>query len=103
MRLELELLQFPLRGVLTLTLLLIALFIFAGMFKIALSIHLRPLSSWGWLMFSGIVSICLGIIIWMGLPGTAKWAIGLLVGIELLFSGLTMTMFAMSIKNMKKI
>jgi uncharacterized membrane protein HdeD (DUF308 family) len=96
------LLVFPLRGALTLTLLLIALFIFAGVFKIALSIHLRPSSSWGWLMFSGIVSIGLAIIIWMGLPGTARWAIGLLVGIELLFSGLTMTKFAMSIKNMEK-
>jgi len=93
------LLAFPLKGALTLTLLLAILFMIAGAFKIALALHLRPIPSWGWLMFSGAVSAFLGILIWMGLPGTAKWAIGLLVGIELLFSGWAMTMFAISLRD----
>jgi uncharacterized membrane protein HdeD (DUF308 family) len=93
------LLAFPLQGALTLTLLLAVLFMLAGAFKIALALHLKPIPSWGWLMFSGAISALLGIIIWMGLPGTAKWAIGLLVGIELLFSGWAMTMFALSMRN----
>jgi uncharacterized membrane protein HdeD (DUF308 family) len=90
---------FPLQGVLTLTLLLVILFIVAGSFKIALALYLNPLPSWGWLLFSGVISALLGILIWTGLPGTAKWAIGLLVGIELLFSGWYMTMFAFSLHN----
>jgi uncharacterized membrane protein HdeD (DUF308 family) len=93
------LLAFPLKGALTLTLLLAILFMIAGVFKIALALHLKPISSWGWLMFSGAVSALLGILIWMGLPDTAKWAIGFLVGIELLFSGWAMTMFALSIRE----
>jgi uncharacterized membrane protein HdeD (DUF308 family) len=93
------LLAFPLKGALTLTLLLAILFMIAGAFKIALALHLRPIPSWGWLMFSGTVSASLGILIWMGLPDTAKWAIGLLVGIELLFSGWAMMMFALSIRE----
>jgi uncharacterized membrane protein HdeD (DUF308 family) len=93
------LLAFPLQGVLTLTLLLAILFMIAGAFKIALALYLKPLPSWGWLLFSGSISAFLGIFIWMGLPGTAKWAIGLLVGIELLFSGWSMIMFAFSIRD----
>jgi uncharacterized membrane protein HdeD (DUF308 family) len=97
------LLAFPLQGVLTLTLLLAILFMVAGSFKIALALYLKPLLSWGWLMFSGIISAMLGVLIWMGLPGTAKWAIGLLVGIELLFSGWYMIMFALSIRSDTKL
>jgi uncharacterized membrane protein HdeD (DUF308 family) len=94
------LLAFPLQGALTLTLLLAVLFMVAGSFKIALALYLKPLASWGWLMFSGIVSALLAILIWIGLPGTARWAIGLLVGIELLFSGLYMIMFALSMREL---
>jgi uncharacterized membrane protein HdeD (DUF308 family) len=96
------LLAFPLRGVLTLTLLLAILFMVAGSFKIALALYINPLPSWGWLLFSGVISAFLGILIWTGLPGTAKWAIGLLVGIELLFNGWSMTMFAFSIRDRYK-
>jgi uncharacterized membrane protein HdeD (DUF308 family) len=93
------LLMFPLQGAFSLTFLLSILFVLAGAFKIVLALYLRPLPSWGWLMFSGAIDLLLGIIIWIGLPGTARWAIGLLVGVELLFSGWAMTMFALSIKN----
>jgi uncharacterized membrane protein HdeD (DUF308 family) len=96
------LVAYPLQGVLTLTILLAVLFMFSGVFKIVLSLHLRPGSSWGWLMFNGIVSVLLGVLIWAGLPGTARWAIGLLVGIELLFTGWAMIMFSMSIRHPEK-
>jgi uncharacterized membrane protein HdeD (DUF308 family) len=93
---------FPLQSVLTLTLLLAILFMVAGSFKIALALYLNPLPSWGWLLFSGVISAFLGILIWAGLPSTAKWAIGLLVGVELLFSGWSMVMFAFSIRDSYK-
>ena len=93
------LLVFPLRGVFTLTVLLALFFMVTGAYKIALSFHLRPVRSWGWLLFSGLLAGALGILIWMGLPGAAAWAIGLLVGIELVFSGWAMVMFALSIRR----
>ncbi len=93
------LVSFPLQGVLTLTLLLAALFMFSGAFKIALAVHLKPARSWGWLLFNGILSLLLGFIIWIGLPGTARWAIGLIVGIELVFTGWAMVMFSLSIRR----
>jgi len=93
------LLAFPLSGALTLTLLLAVLFAIVGAFKVALALHIRPFPSWGWLMFSGLLAIALGTLIWMGLPGTARWAIGLLVGIELLFNGWTMIAFGISVRR----
>jgi uncharacterized membrane protein HdeD (DUF308 family) len=43
--------------------------------------------------------VLLGLLIWFGLPGTALWAIGLLIGIDLLFSGLTMIAFYRALKG----
>lgn len=93
------LVSYPLQGAFTLTVLLALLFMFSGVLKIALSLNLRPRPSWGWLLLNGIVSVLLGVLIWLGLPGTAKWAIGLLVGIELLFTGWAMVMFSLSMRH----
>ena len=78
---------FPLTGILSLTILLAVFFIVEGIFEILASFRLRPDSGWGYLLFSGIVAILVGVLIWMGLPSSATWAIGLLAGINLLVSG----------------
>jgi uncharacterized membrane protein HdeD (DUF308 family) len=79
----------PLSGVLTLTLLLITFFIIEGVVSIMFALeHKRELSGrWGWMLASGIVDLILAAIIIKGLPGTAAWALGLLVGINLVFGG----------------
>jgi len=93
------LMAFPLRGALTLTLLLAVMFAIAGAFKIALAINIKPFPSWDWLMISGLVAVFISALIWIGLPGIATWVIGLLVGIELLLSGWSMVIFALSVRN----
>jgi len=82
-------LLWPLSGVLTLTLLLITFFIIEGVVSIMFALeHKRELSGrWGWMLASGIVDLILAAIILAGLPGTAAWALGLLVGINLVFGG----------------
>lgn len=77
----------PLRGVLTLTFLLGMLFILEGVCKIVASIGNRAMPRWGSLFLSGILALLIGIIIWNGWPSSAAWAIGLLVGINVLFRG----------------
>ena len=58
--------------------------------------HKKELSGrWGWMLASGIVDLVLAAIIFAGLPGTAAWAIGLLVGINLLFGGISMIAMAL--------
>jgi uncharacterized membrane protein HdeD (DUF308 family) len=96
------LLVFPLDGVLTLTAVVIALLIIEGVTKIVASFQINRARGWGWLLFTGILDLALGFILWIGLPGTALWAIGLLVGISLIFTGWTAVMFAGAMKSTAK-
>jgi uncharacterized membrane protein HdeD (DUF308 family) len=83
------LIGWPAGGALSLTLILIAFFILEGIATIMYALeHKRELSGrWGLLLASGIVDLALAAVIFAGLPGTAAWAIGLLVGINMLFGG----------------
>jgi uncharacterized membrane protein HdeD (DUF308 family) len=83
------LVAWPASGALSLTILLIAFFILEGIATIMYALeHKRELSGrWGLLLASGIVDLALAAIILLGLPGTAAWALGLLVGINMLFGG----------------
>ena len=78
---------FPIEGLVALTAFLAILFIAQGVIQCVLGFQLRPDEGWGWMVFSGIMAILVGSIIWLGLPGTALWALGLLAGINLIFTG----------------
>jgi uncharacterized membrane protein HdeD (DUF308 family) len=79
----------PVNGAFSLTLLLITFFIIEGVVTIMFALdHKRELSGqWGWMLLSGIVDLVLAAIIFAGLPGTAAWALALLVGINMIFGG----------------
>lgn len=81
------LLVYPFGGTLTITLLLALFFIAQGIANVVVSLMERSMRGWGWMLFNGIVSFALGALIWAELPSSAAWAIGLLVGIWLLFDG----------------
>ncbi len=99
--LGLVLLLRPIAGVLTLTIALIAFFILEGISAILLAIeHRRHLPSWGWVLFSGLVDLLLAFLIWDGWPSSADWAIGLLVGINMVFLGLSLIMTALAARAM---
>lgn len=89
----------PAEGVLTLTVILIALFLAEGVIKSIGAIGMRPASGWLWMLISGLVDIVLGIVLWSGFPGSGMWAIGLLVGISLLFTGWTAVMLAGALRR----
>jgi uncharacterized membrane protein HdeD (DUF308 family) len=87
----------PLAGVLTLTMVLVTFFIIEGIASILAAIeHRQHLRSWGWVVFSGIVDLLLAYLIWQGWPSSADWAIGLLVGVNMLFLGLSLVMTALA-------
>ena len=91
----------PLQGLVTLTLVLIAFFIVDGILMIILSVsHRRELSGrWEWMLFNGIIDLVLAGIIIAGLPGTLAWALGLLVGIDMLFGGVTLIAMALEARS----
>src|SRR5262249_50393658 len=69
------LLGWPVSGVLSLTLVLIVFFLIEGVASIMYALEHRNSGRWGWMLVSGIIDIILAAIIFMGLPGTAAWAI----------------------------
>jgi uncharacterized membrane protein HdeD (DUF308 family) len=87
---------FPLTGILTLTIVIAALFIAEGIMELVMGVRLRPHEGWGWLIFSGLVAIAAGALIALNLPSSAAWALGLLAGINLLFSGWSFIFLALS-------
>jgi uncharacterized membrane protein HdeD (DUF308 family) len=95
------LLASPLRGAVTLTIVLVAFFIIEGVASIMFALeHKRQLSGrWGWMLVSGIVDLVLGAMIFAGLPSTAAWAIGLLVGINMVFGGTALVAMAVHARD----
>jgi uncharacterized membrane protein HdeD (DUF308 family) len=87
----------PVVGTVSLTLLLIVFFIIEGVVSIMYAFeHKKELSGkWGWMLVSGIIDLVLAAMIWAGLPSTAEWALGLLVGINMLFGGSALIAMAM--------
>ena len=87
----------PLQSLVTLTYVLIAFFIIDGILIIFLSlVHRRELSGkWEWMMVNGVIDLILAAIIISGLPGTLVWALGLLVGIDLVFGGMALVAIAL--------
>ena len=89
------LLFYPLTGILSLTFLLIVFFISGGILRIILAFRLRPHDHWAWLLVSGILALLLAVLILSQWPVAAAWLIGLLVGIDLIFTGLTSVMLSL--------
>ncbi len=85
---------FPLTGLLTLTLLMGVLFVVQGLVELNIALAHRGSAGWGWLAGSAVMSIVLGLILVLGLPGTALWALGLLLGVNLIALGVAF--FAMA-------
>jgi uncharacterized membrane protein HdeD (DUF308 family) len=83
------LLRWPLSGAVSLTLILTVFLVLEGVVSILFAFeHKRELSGrWGAMLFSGVVDLLLAGIIFAGFPGTAAWAIGLLMGVNLVFGG----------------
>jgi uncharacterized membrane protein HdeD (DUF308 family) len=97
----LVLLASPARGAVSLTLVLIVFFVIEGVASIMYALdHRQQLSGrWGWMLVSGIVDLVLAGIIFTGLPGTAAWALGVLVGINMIFGGSAMIAIALHARN----
>jgi len=91
----------PVSGAFSLTLVLIAFFVIEGVASIMFALeHKRELSGrWGWMLASGVVDLLLALMILAGLPSTAAWALGLLVGINMVFCGAALIAMALHARN----
>jgi uncharacterized membrane protein HdeD (DUF308 family) len=91
----------PLVGMVVLTLVLAVMFVIEGIWKIIASFSFRPAPGWLALLFSGILGFLLGFMIWKQWPLSGLWAVGILIGVDLLVTGCSMVALAMTIKRVK--
>ena len=91
----------PLQGLVTLTYVLIGYLLADGLFTIILAVsHRRELSGrWEWMLANGVVDFILAGIIFAALPGAFGWALGLVVGIDLIFGGTALIGMALSARE----
>jgi uncharacterized membrane protein HdeD (DUF308 family) len=91
----------PGQGVISLTLVLGVFFVMEGVASIMYALeHRRELTGrWGWMVAAGILDLIISGMIITGLPGSAEWAIGLLVGINLVFGGATLISMAAAARS----
>lgn len=91
----------PVQATLTLTIVVGVYFLAEGVASIMYALeHRRELSErWSWLLIAGVVDIVIAGIIITGLPGSAGWAIGLLVGINLIFGGTSLIGMALAARQ----
>jgi len=89
----------PALGVASLTLVLASLFLVEGIFDIVLYFKARSIVRATWILLDGIVTLLLGLLIYVHWPSSSAWAIGTLVGVSLIFSGVTRVMVSLAVRR----
>ncbi len=93
------LIMHPLIGVATLTLLLASLFLIEGILNIVLFFKMRALRGSSWMLIDGIITLLLGLMIYLQWPSSSAWAIGILVGVSLIMSGISRVMLSLAARK----
>jgi uncharacterized membrane protein HdeD (DUF308 family) len=94
--------DYPVETALGVTLLVAVGLLSSGILRIVVSV-IERFDGWGWMLLSGVVSLLLGAAIWRQWPLSGLWVIGLFVGIELLFSGLSWVMLGLAVRSTPKV
>ena len=89
----------PAAGLISLTLILVIYLVVTGMFELIIALQVRPQAGWGWLMFNAAVTLLLGVMLWRQFPLSGVWAIGVLFGIKMIFSGWALVFLGRSVKR----
>ena len=89
----------PSLGVASLTLVLASLFLVEGVLNIALFLQMRSVQGSGWVLADGIITLLLGLMIYAQWPSSSAWAIGTLVGVSMIVSGITRVMMSLAVRK----
>ena len=89
----------PALGVASLTLVLGSLFLVEGFFDLALFFKMRSLRGSSWILLDGIITLLLGLMIYLQWPSSSLWAIGTLVGVSMIISGVTRVMLSLTVRK----
>ncbi len=98
----LYLLNQPIAGLASITIFLAAYFIVTGIVELVSAFQIRPAEGWGLMLFNGIVTLLLGIMIWRQFPLSGAWAVGVLFGIKLILSGWSLIFIGRGVRGVAK-
>jgi uncharacterized membrane protein HdeD (DUF308 family) len=90
----------PLLGVAALTLVLAVLFLIEGILDIVLYFKLRSVRGSAWELINGIITLLLGLLIYVHWPSSSIWALGTLVGVSMIVSGIARIMLSTAVRKM---
>jgi uncharacterized membrane protein HdeD (DUF308 family) len=93
------LISHPALGVASLTLVLASLFLVEGILNLALFFRVRSVQGSAWLLIDGIITLLLGLMIYRQWPSSSAWAIGTLVGVSMIISGVTRLMLSLAVRK----
>jgi uncharacterized membrane protein HdeD (DUF308 family) len=92
----------PRLGIAALTFALAIFFVVEGVFDIVAYFQARRLGGSGWILFDGIVTLILGILVWRHWPSSSVWVIGTLVGISMIVTGFTLLMTGYAVRRLER-
>ena len=90
----------PVLGVAAFTLALAIFFVIEGVMDLVAYFQARAMSGSGWILFDGIVTLILGVLVWRQWPSSTLWVIGTLVGISMIFTGMTRLMLSLAARRL---
>ncbi len=89
----------PVLGVASLTLVLASLFLIEGILNIVLFFQMRSMRGSSWVLIDGVITLLLGLMIYMQWPSSSAWAIGTLVGVSMILSGITRVFLSLAVRK----
>jgi uncharacterized membrane protein HdeD (DUF308 family) len=92
----------PVAGMASLTLALAIYLLIEAALEFALGFQLRPMPGAGWLLVDGLITLALAAMIWWTWPSSTEWVIGTLVGVSMLFSGISRLMLTLTLKGLSQ-
>ena len=95
-------LMHPILGVAAFTFALAIFFVLEGVFDLVAYFQSRALPGSGWILFDGIVTLLLGLLVWRQWPSSSLWVIGTLVGISMIFTGTTRLMLSLAARRLAR-
>jgi uncharacterized membrane protein HdeD (DUF308 family) len=93
----------PVSGVASLTLVLASLFLIEGILNIVFFFKMRPRHGSSWVLLDGIITLVLGLLIYVQWPSSSLWAIGTLVGISVIMSGISRVMLSFAVRRTEQV
>ncbi|HEY7577608.1 MAG TPA: HdeD family acid-resistance protein [Acetobacteraceae bacterium] len=89
----------PFPGALVITLFVAAALVIGGVLRVAMAVQHRHMPGWGLLLFGGIVSVVVGVLLYLTLPWSGLWVVGTLIAVELVFHGVSWIQFGLGLRK----